>query len=262
MKASLLRVERESADRFAAATSSEWDGSAGTPYLYGVTPIRDVLLETLLAAMPEGIREQNPVLHGEHLVRYHRPVHVGSLVQVRGRHLATVPKPRGTAVIIEIELQTEDGLPIETHELTSFLPDLALEEIPGTWTSVAPQAFDPSLPVIEAVIPTDGEQSRRYAIASGDTTLLHTSDEVARGHGYPGVIMHGLCTLAISMNSIAPLLDGPPQLLAVRFSAPGFPGQPIHLRMQQQSANTVIFESRTPSGQPTMTRGLLSSTGR
>ncbi len=60
---------------------------------------------------------------------------------------------------------------------------------------------------------------------------IHTDVEFAKSVGLPGIIIHGLCTMA--MNSVAVVqecCDGDPERLkrlAVRFSKPGLPGEDI-----------------------------------
>lgn len=51
------------------------------------------------------------------------------------------------------------------------------------------------LPVIE-MPPITEEQLIRYAGASGDFNPIHTIEKKAREHGLPGVIAHGMLTMA------------------------------------------------------------------
>lgn len=62
----------------------------------------------------------------------------------------------------------------------------------------------------------------RYAGASGDYNPIHYSDRVARQMGLPGVIAHGMLTMAIAANAVSDWAGGPDRLveLSVRFTAP------------------------------------------
>jgi acyl dehydratase len=84
---------------------------------------------------------------------------------------------------------------------------------------------EPVLTVSQAI---DPDQTVRYAEASGDRNPIHLDDAVARMAGLPGIIVHGLCTMAlISKVIISRLCDGNPgrlRRLAVSFSRPVFPG--------------------------------------
>ena len=48
----------------------------------------------------------------------------------------------------------------------------------------------------------------RYAGASGDFNPIHWSDRVARSVGLPGVIAHGMYTLAIAGRAVTEWADG------------------------------------------------------
>ncbi len=43
----------------------------------------------------------------------------------------------------------------------------------------------------------------RYAAASGDHNPIHQDEEVARGVGLPGVIAHGMYTMALAARAVA-----------------------------------------------------------
>ena len=48
----------------------------------------------------------------------------------------------------------------------------------------------------------------RYAAASGDGNPIHQDDAVARSVGLPGVIAHGMFTLALAARAVATWTDG------------------------------------------------------
>ncbi len=47
-----------------------------------------------------------------------------------------------------------------------------------------------------------------YADASGDPNPIHQDDEVARSVGLPGVIAHGMLTMALAGRAVATWTDG------------------------------------------------------
>lgn len=62
----------------------------------------------------------------------------------------------------------------------------------------------------------------RYAGASGDFNPIHWSDRVATEVGLPGVIAHGMYTLALAGRAAAGWAGGPDRVLelAARFTKP------------------------------------------
>jgi acyl dehydratase len=62
----------------------------------------------------------------------------------------------------------------------------------------------------------------RYAGASGDFNPIHWSDRMAAALGLPGVIAHGMLTMASAVRVVTDWLDDPADLVeyGVRFTKP------------------------------------------
>ncbi|HET8602525.1 MAG TPA: MaoC/PaaZ C-terminal domain-containing protein [Marmoricola sp.] len=62
----------------------------------------------------------------------------------------------------------------------------------------------------------------RYAGASGDRNPIHWSDRVARSVGLPGVIAHGMVTLALAARAVDAWAGGPGRVreLGAKFTRP------------------------------------------
>src|SRR5436190_20312243 len=82
----------------------------------------------------------------------------------------------------------------------------------------------------ELRVTPDAELTKRYAQASGDPNPIHTDPEYAKNVGLPGIILHGLWTMAQVARANAAAADGDPRALrrlAVQFRGMGFPEQEI-----------------------------------
>ena len=104
------------------------------------------------------------------------------------------------------------------------------------------------------VIPTHPDQSLRYAEGSGDRFPIHTDDAFARRVGLPGKIMHGMCTLALSVEGA---VDDAHALraLSCRFANILLPGEAITLQ-RCVSDTGCRFEARRPDGQVVIRDGV------
>jgi acyl dehydratase len=62
----------------------------------------------------------------------------------------------------------------------------------------------------------------RYAGASGDFNPIHYSDRVATAMGLPGVIAHGMLTMALAARAVSEWAGGPDRVVSfsVRFTSP------------------------------------------
>ena len=108
-------------------------------------------------------------------------------------------------------------------------------------------AVDDAEPLAEIGYPVTEDQTVRYAAASGDDFAIHLDDEFARRVGLPGRIVHGLCSLAFAGRAVreAAGVDDPHAVrrLAVRFSAPLFPGDTLTTRVLE-SRGRLRFRGR------------------
>ena len=93
----------------------------------------------------------------------------------------------------------------------------------------------------------DADQTWRYAAASGDDNRIHVDDEFARGVGLPGIILHGLCTMAMCSRAVIETVAGgdPTRLarLAVRFSKPVLPGSDLVTTVYPSDGPSFGFEA-------------------
>jgi acyl dehydratase len=76
----------------------------------------------------------------------------------------------------------------------------------------------------------DAGLTKRYAEASGDPNPIHTDEEFAKQVGLPGVILHGLYSMAQVAKAHTDAAGGDPRALrrlSVQFRGLGFPEQEI-----------------------------------
>jgi acyl dehydratase len=100
----------------------------------------------------------------------------------------------------------------------------------------------------ELTLTPDAETPQRYAAASGDANPIHLDDDFARAAGLPGVILHGLYTMAQVARATTAVAGGDPRRLrrlTVQFRAPGLPGQELTVsgRVTEQSASSTLVEA-------------------
>src|SRR4029077_15077946 len=113
-------------------------------------------------------------------------------------------------------------------------------------------------PVAEVTSAFDADQTFRYAEASGDPLPIHLDDAAARAVGLPGIIIHGLCTMAFCGRAVVDSVAGgdPARLarLAVKFSRPVLPGQQITVRIYADGG-AFGFEALNTEGQAVVKDG-------
>src|SRR5271156_6256579 len=90
-------------------------------------------------------------------------------------------------------------------------------------------------PVAKVVQHIDTDQTFRYSPAAGDPMPIHLDEDVARDAGLPGIIAHGLCTMAFTSWAVLTELAGSDvnrlKRFAVRFSKPVLPDDALETRI-------------------------------
>ena len=124
--------------------------------------------------------------------------------------------------------------------------------------------FDEALrerePDAEVAQTFDADQTFRYAEASGDPMQIHLDEEFAKAVGLPGIIIHGLCTMAFT--SVAAIghacPDDPTRLkrLAVRFAIIALPEQTITTRIWDAARARYAYETTSDAGAVVIKDGL------
>src|SRR6059036_2579305 len=105
-------------------------------------------------------------------------------------------------------------------------------------------------PLAEVSQTFDDDQTFRYAPAAGDPMPIHLDEEVAKAMGLPGIIIHGLCTMAFTSRAVIETAcpEDPTRLkrLAVRFSKPCRPGETITTRLWRTNGH-IAYETASAS---------------
>ena len=227
-------VDPDSCRRYAAATNEtdpqRWATGVAPPLFCVVATVPHVHA-VLRQNLPERAQAENRSVHGEHDVRYHEPVVPGSTLLVRGRLYGAHPRSTGTALVTLVEMTDPDsGRIVHEQYFVNFLRGVMTDEAIGRAPAGhrLPDAATLGEPAARASLGIDADQTYRYAEASGDHSIYHLDDTAARAAGFAGIIVHGLCTMALAGRAVvAHACDGQSwrlRRLAARFSRPMYPG--------------------------------------
>ena len=115
--------------------------------------------------------------------------------------------------------------------------------------------------VYEESTKVDEDQPKRYAEASGDHNPIHLDEATAKMAGLPGVILHGMCTMAIAVKAaVNGLAGGDPtrvKRVAVRFSRPVLPGQELTTKFWRTGDDSYGFETYNSKGSAVIKAGIV-----
>ncbi len=258
-----FEVERERLQAYAAATNDTIAAHAAgdlAPPVFSIVPAFQASgAATLTVVPPELIMA---VLHGEQDFRFHRAIEPGMKLVTRAAPVGI--QGRSSGVTVTIKAETRDAASDELVSEQYMVPFLRGAQFEGTEGEPAPghgfnealRERDPDAAVEQSF---DEDQTYRYSEASGDLMPVHLDDDVAKSVGLPGIIIHGLCTMAFTSRAAIEHAtpDDPAKLkrLAVRFSKPCFPKQTITTRIWD-SGSAHSFETTSDSGDVVIKDGL------
>jgi acyl dehydratase len=265
-------VEADRTKAYAAATNDPIAAHVAgeiAPPVFAVVPIWDTMAGAMAGVVPPEIILL--VVHGEQDMRFHKPITPGMVLRSKAAPIGIHVKPNGTTVVVKVETSDQTGDLVVEQYMTSFFRgvsdgDSAGEAAPDHKLTAETKA---AAPVATATQTLDTDQTYRYAEASGDHMPIHLDDDVAKSVGLPGIIIHGLCTMAFtSVAAVQELCDGDStklRRLAVRFSRPVLPGQEITTQFWAAGAengNRVFgYETRNGDGEVVIKDGLVEVAG-
>jgi acyl dehydratase len=207
------------------------DDVVGGP-VFAVVPVWEAIHPASRSVASEEARKY--VVHYAQDMLLHRPLEAGMTVVSQATPLALVPRPNGTSLVIKTETRAEDGELVNEQYVTEFFRGVRAEKGRGEHTHEHRLEVEGE-PIAQVTYRIAEDQPDRYAAASGDDFAIHLDDEFARKVGLPGRIVHGLGTMAFAGRAVleAAGVADPRAVtrLAVRFSAPLFPGETLTTRV-------------------------------
>jgi acyl dehydratase len=237
-------IDAERARLYADATNDDnpayREGKVAPP-VFGVVPTWESMSAALaFAAIPP--ESAMFIVHGEQDMHFHQPLVPGRDITSFGELYNLRVGDSGTRVTVRVRSDdTSSGEAVIDQYSTLFIRGLSDGESAGP--DKPDHTFPESArthPAGELSIHVDDDQTFRYRDASGDRMPIHVDDEFARTVGLPGIIAHGLCTMAMCSQAVVKTVaDGDPtrlRRLAVRFAANVFPGNDVVCRLYEAGA--------------------------
>lgn len=230
------------------------------PPIFGAT----LMFASVLAATgdPQAGVDVIRLVHSEQDVEFFRPIRPGDEIVSRSRIASIETRATGEAMALEITLHDSADNLVQRAINTVFIRGARSREIrPARPEPAAAQGGEPILSVSQTI---DPDQAVRYAVASGDRNPIHLDEAVARMAGLPGIIVHGLCTMAfVARVVVDELCGGEPQRLGrlkVRFSRPVRPGDTITTAVWSAGENAgrarYVFGTRNGAGHLVISDGV------
>ncbi|KAG2426321.1 hypothetical protein HXX76_013078 [Chlamydomonas incerta] len=210
-------------------------------------------LVPLESYLPGGL-DRAGALHGEQYLQLLAPLPAegGQLVS-RPELVDMQAKGKGLVVVLRtVTTDAVSGRDVAINEFTTFI--LGKGDVRTPWppaprlpAAVAPNEPPPRAPDAVVELPTSRDQAALYRL-SGDYNPLHIDPQVSARVGFPQPILHGLCTMGISVRLVLRRFGGydPARLksVKVRFAKPVLPGETLRVEMWAEPAPASSSGSR------------------
>ncbi len=194
------------------------------------------------------------LVHGEHDATFHHPIRPWDLVQLRGRLEAVEEKASGRVVVARLFGFVDGRTAFECR--TAFF---IRGKSKGGEAAARPTEIAPS-PDFTATIPIAPDQSIVYALAALDDNPIHSDPETARAAGLPGVILQGLCTMAMTASAVVRASAGNNMRrlarFSVRFARPVLNGTTVTATAWGTGPNQLGVEVRDADGNRVLSGGV------
>jgi acyl dehydratase len=258
-------IDPDRAKAYAAATNDDnpaYREGKYAPPVFGVVPVWPVLAQASGDVIPS--EALMFIVHGEQDMHFRQPLAPGMTLTTTAEPIAIRVGGSGTRLVTKLESVDEQAQPVMTQYVTTFIRGMADGESAGPDKPAHdfPEAARDNR-IDEFTVHVDDDQTFRYADASGDRMPIHLDAEFATSVGLPGIILHGLCTMAICSQAVVHrVADGDParlRRLAVRFAANVIPGNDLTVEMYDAGTTddgrrAVAFEA-TSAGQTVIKNG-------
>ncbi len=260
---STFEVTAAHVERYARATND-----LNERYLSGedvvappVFPVVPAFNSFMAAAMdPELGADLLRLVHAAEEHVFHAPIRAGDVLTVTAVLESVEQKETGETFTVKGTETNQDGEVVAEVRGTMFIRGS------GSGSRSSEAAPEGERPVVhEETTKVDEDQTFRYAEASGDHNPIHLDESTARMAGLPGIILHGMCTMAIAAKgAVDGLAGGDPTRIArvgVRLSKPVLPGQELTTRFWREAEDTGVdtygFETYNPDGVAVIRNGIV-----
>ncbi len=202
------------------------------------------------------------LVHGEQEIEFVRPVSPGEVIDTSAAIVSIETKATGEVLGVESTSRGANGDLVQRAVFSAFIRSGGSGR-PGQ-SAPRPEPAPRQPPLFTHREETTEQMPRDYAEAAADYHQIHLDPQAAAKAGLPGVILHGLCTLALcSKPFIERLSGGDPRRLRrlhARFVRPVFPGQPIDIKVweagEDAGRKVYHFEVNDPQGSVVISNGV------
>lgn len=188
------------------------------------------------------------VLHGEQYIELFDHVPTEGVLTTTSTVIDVLDKKSGALVITQSDSYDENGTLVARGQSSTFIVGVGgFNGKSKPSDAVKPLVPNPKrAPDASVQVKTTKDQAALYRL-SGDLNPMHIDPSFSAIAGYKTPILHGLCTMGVSVKAVLKQFGGDDSSLfkaaKVRFSKPVLPGQTLRVDMWREPNNRVCFRT-------------------
>jgi len=241
-------VTNEEVLAYASATGvQEYTGFA--PHLFSATYELPFIYEILKDPDLHGSQEQLKsnmlmLVHGDQSFKFFKPISPGDKMIFNAS--ITEIDNRGSGEVIKINVLSRDtgGSKVVESDWGLFIRGIGSGKATKRSTNKEKVVKESGQVQFHKTFKIPADITKRYSEASNDMNPIHLDNEIAKKAGLPGIVVHGMCTMAMTVQSIIEsFLNGDSfvmESIGVRFSTPVFPGDELQVEGWNADAGNEI----------------------
>jgi acyl dehydratase len=258
-----FEVTKERVIAYAEATNDEHPKHVAgevAPPVFAIVPVFESLMPATAGLVPAEVLMS--VVHGEQDFRFHQPIVPGQTLVSRAAPVGVHGASTGVQVVVKGITETQAGELVVEQYMTAFFRGAQLDASEGEPLTqhAFPEELRGSDPLASVTHGYDPDTTQRYSVASGDPMPIHLDDDFAKAMGLPGIIVHGLCTMAYTSRAVIQTTcpEDPTRLwrLAVRFAKVVQPSEKVTTSIFDAGDGRYAFETVSDNDNTAIKDGL------
>ncbi len=265
---SSLNISLEDITSYASVIVGNDKITNATPPCFSVTYELPLIYKILEDSNLHGSLEQLQknmlmMVHGDQHMKFHNPIKPGDEITFTAKIEDIEDKGSGEVFNVNVISTNQDGDKVVESKWGLFIRGIGSGKRPERRSRKISVSFDPKEIIFRKTIQISKDITPEYSQASNDMNPIHLDDEVAKRAGLSGIVVHGMCTMAMTSEGIIKnyLNNNSSDLLSlgVRFSAPVFPGDELEIEASKTTEdNKLAFQVvRKSDGQRVIRDGIL-----
>ena len=184
------------------------------------------------------------MVHGDQHLKFYNPINPSDEIAYYAKIEDIEDRGSGEVLRFRVFSTNQNGDKVVESNWGLFIRGIGSGKRPERRSPKTKYVLDSKKLIFTKTIKIPLDITHKYSKASNDMNPIHLDDEFAKGAGLPGIVVHGMCTMAMTAEGfVADYLNNNSSnllSLGVRFAAPVFPGDELQIEASTTSEDNKL----------------------